>query len=90
MIKITGTLHEDQYTVFIIPRSIFLRMRNVSEEICRENQNERNMFSNVFWKSCSLWDNVGKHCISRADHRRPYGACALHAGHLRLQTLRIC
>jgi len=28
----------------------------------------------------------GKISYSRADHRRQYGACALHAGHLRLQT----
>jgi hypothetical protein len=37
--KITDTLHEDQYTFFIISRSFLLRMRNVSERSCRENQN---------------------------------------------------
>jgi hypothetical protein len=34
-----GTLHEDLFTFLIISRSILLRMRNVSDKICRENQN---------------------------------------------------
>jgi hypothetical protein len=29
----TGTLHEDQYTFFIISRSSLLRMRSVSDKI---------------------------------------------------------
>jgi len=45
-IKITGTLHEDQYTFLIISRSIILRIRNVSDKICRENQNTHFVFSN--------------------------------------------
>jgi len=35
----TGTLHEDQYTFLIIFRSVLLKMRNVSDKICKENQN---------------------------------------------------
>ena len=35
----TGTLHEDRYTFFIISRSFLLRMKNVSDKSCRENQN---------------------------------------------------
>jgi len=34
-----GTLHEDQYTYLIISRSVLLRMKNVSDERCRENRN---------------------------------------------------
>jgi hypothetical protein len=45
---ILGILHEDQYTIFIISRSILLRMRNVLNEICTENQNTHFMFNNVF------------------------------------------
>ena len=37
--RITGTLHEDRYTFLITSRSILLRMRNVSDENFRENQN---------------------------------------------------
>ena len=35
----TGTLHGDRYTFLIISRSFLLRMRNVSDRSCRENQN---------------------------------------------------
>ena len=35
---ITGTLHEYQYTCMMIPRSIFRRMKNISEKFCRENK----------------------------------------------------
>jgi len=31
-----GTLHEDQCIFFIISCSVLLRMRNISDEICRE------------------------------------------------------
>jgi hypothetical protein len=48
--RITGTLHEDHQTFFIISRLILLRMRNVSDKSCRENQNTHFMFSNVFPK----------------------------------------
>jgi hypothetical protein len=47
-----------------------------------------------FRKSCRLWDNV-KNIVLRSRSRQ-YGACALHAGYLGLQThthkhtLRIC
>jgi hypothetical protein len=37
--RMTGTLHEDQYTYLIISGSILLRMRNPSSKICIENQN---------------------------------------------------
>jgi len=37
--RIQGTSHEDQYTLFIIPRSVLPSMRNVSDKSCRENQN---------------------------------------------------
>jgi hypothetical protein len=59
-----GTLHEDQYTFAIISRSDLLRMRNVSDKSCRENQNTHFMFSNFFSKSLLLWDNVRKYCTA--------------------------
>ena len=37
--RIKDTLHEIQYTLFIISRSFLLTMRNVSDKSCRENQN---------------------------------------------------
>jgi len=60
---ITGTLHEDQYTFLITSHSVLLRMRNVSDKSCRENQNTRFVFSNFFpRKSWPLWENVEEYC----------------------------
>jgi hypothetical protein len=39
MTRITGTLHKDRYTFTIISRSVLLRMKNVSANSCKENQN---------------------------------------------------
>ena len=36
-------------------------MRSVSHKSCTETPNKHFMFNNVFfWKSCHLWDNVGR------------------------------
>jgi len=37
-------------------------------------------------KSCRLWHNVVKHCTAGQTTDGQYGACALHAGYLTLQT----
>jgi len=37
-----GTSHGDQYTFLIISHAVLLRMRNVSDKSCREN--EKNTF----------------------------------------------
>jgi len=33
-------------------------MSNISDKLCRENQNTHFMFNNFFFKSCRLSDNV--------------------------------
>jgi len=48
--RITGTLHEYQYTFFIASRSVLLRMKNVSDKNCRGNQNTHFIFSNFLSK----------------------------------------
>jgi len=40
-----GTLHEDQYTFMIISRSVFLRMRNISDKSCSKNENTHFMLN---------------------------------------------
>jgi hypothetical protein len=40
------SLHEDKYTFLIISCSFLLRIKNVSDESCRENQNTRFVFNN--------------------------------------------
>jgi hypothetical protein len=44
------TLHEGLFTFMIIFRLILLRMRNVSDKSCRENQNTRFVYNNFFPK----------------------------------------
>jgi hypothetical protein len=73
--------------IFYQSRSFLLRKRNVSDKVvekkskhvlCSTNFN----FSNIvpfFRQSRKIW-------YSRTGHRWLYGACALHAGYLRLQT----
>ena len=58
----TGTLHEEHYTVLNISRSVLLGMRNVAEESCRESQNTYFMFGNIFFENHVvneiMWKNV--------------------------------
>ena len=55
-----GTLHEDKL-LYMLSRRIILRMRNVSDKSCRENQHTLLMFKNSFRKSRPLGDNVAKY-----------------------------
>jgi hypothetical protein len=58
--RITGTLNEDLCICMIISRSVLLRMRNVSDKSCKENQNTHFVFNNfsanravyeIIWKN---------------------------------------
>jgi len=46
--RITDTLHEDLCTFMIISRYVLRRLRNISDTMCRENQNKY-LFKNVFF-----------------------------------------
>ena len=90
---IIGTIHEDRYTFLFISPSVFLRMKIISDRSCRENQITHFVFSNVFSEKRVVYEIMWKKLLlSGAGHRWQYGACALHAGQLRLQTLtvRLC
>jgi hypothetical protein len=50
----SGTLHADRHTFMIISRSILLRLRNVSDKSCRENQNTHFVFGDFFPKIVPL------------------------------------
>jgi hypothetical protein len=45
----TGNLHEDLSKFMMINRCFLLRMRNISDQSCIENQNTHFMFSNFFF-----------------------------------------
>jgi hypothetical protein len=42
------TLHEDRYTFLVMSRLILLTKGNVSDKICRENQNTHFTLNNFF------------------------------------------
>jgi len=46
----TSTLHEDEYTLLIMSHSVLIAMRNVSDNICRENGSTHFMCGIVFSK----------------------------------------
>jgi hypothetical protein len=70
----------------IISRSFLLRMRNVSDKSCRENQNTRFVFGIFFSKILPSVRKCGKILYNWTGHRWQYGACVLHAEYVRLQT----
>ena len=55
---VTGTLHEDQYTFFIISRPFLLRMRNVTDKIVEKI---KICILSIFFKSCLFLDNLEKY-----------------------------
>jgi len=63
-------------------------MRTISDTRCRENQNTHFVLSNVFFsKMVPFMRKGGNSLYNGAGHRWQYGACALHAGYVRLQII---
>ena len=58
-------LHEDRHTFAITSRSVLLRMRNVSDKSCTENQ----IYITFFHASCRLWDRREKIWYSQEGQR---------------------
>jgi hypothetical protein len=69
----------------IISRSFLLRLRNASDKNCRKNRNTHFMFSNFFPENLAVYEIMWKNIVERGRPQMT-GACALHAGYLRLQT----
>jgi len=57
--RITGTVHEVQYTFLIITPAMLIGMRNVSDKSCRENQ-KTNFILYYFAKILTFLDCVKK------------------------------
>ena len=57
MTRITGTLHEDQYTFLIISRLVILKIRNISNKSCVGNEDIHFMLINVF-RDEIMWKNI--------------------------------
>ena len=57
MARIKGTLHKDIFTFMTISPGTCLRVKNISVNVV-EKIKTQTLFSNLFRKSCRLWDNV--------------------------------
>ena len=47
----------------IILRSLLLRMKNVSDKNCRENQNTHFMFNNIFLENRTVYEIMWKNIV---------------------------
>jgi len=86
------TLHVDLSTFVTVSRSVLLRMINVSDKSCRENQSTHFVFGYFFWlKSCHLCDNVENYCRTgqATDDNVTLAHCMLDTKGYK-HTLRIC
>jgi hypothetical protein len=72
--------------IFIISRSVLVRMKNVSDKILGNIKALILCSITFIRKSCHFLHNWGKIVQSRADNRGHYGANTWHAGYLRPQT----
>jgi hypothetical protein len=70
--------------IFVIVSALVLRkMGNVSDEICRENQNTNLMLNkSLFFENCTVYEIICKNMIETDGPLMTikYGACSLHAG----------
>ena len=85
MTRTKSTLHEDQCIFLTISCPVLLRMRNVSDKSCRENQNTCFIFNNFFLKIVPFMRPCAKILYNRPGHRKQYGSSTLHVGYLWLQ-----
>jgi len=70
MTRITGTLHEDQYTFLTISRSLLLRMRHISDRRYRENQNTNSVFNNpFFFEKRDVYEIMWKNILELGRHQ---------------------
>jgi len=46
----------NRYFTFIISCKIVLRMRNVVDKNCRENQNTHSLHNNFFLENCTIYE----------------------------------
>ena len=77
--RVTGTLHEDYRIFLIISRPVLLRMRNVPDKSCTENQNTLCAFSNFLLENRSfneiMWKNMVEPYRPKMTIRRMRIAC---------------
>ena len=80
--RITGTLHEGFFT-FIISRWIILRIKNVLDRSCTENQTAHFIFNNdFFFENLAVYETMSENMVEPEGPQitSQYGAYELYAG----------
>ena len=71
MTRITGILHEDEYTFLIISRSFLLRMRNLSDNVEKCSRAGQATDDNTALAHCMLVPNAKKkHTLSNTGYTK--------------------
>jgi len=60
-----GTLRTDRYTFLITSHSVLVRMKNISNKTCRENQNTHFVFSDFFFENRAVYKITWKNIVER-------------------------
>ena len=63
MTRTMGILHEDLCAFMIVFQWILLRMRNMSDKSCRENQDTYFMFSNLLSENHAIYKIMWKNMV---------------------------
>ena len=63
MTRLTGTLHEDQHTFFIISHSVLLTMKNVSDTVVVNIKTPILCSVNFYFENCSLYEILWKNIV---------------------------
>jgi hypothetical protein len=70
-----GTSRENLCTLIIASRWILLRMRNISDKSCRENQNTHFMFNNFFSENRAVYVIMWKNMVQPDGPEKIHIAC---------------
>ena len=77
-----------RFHILTASRWILLRMKNVSDKICRQNQNTHFMF-NTFPRNRAVYEiKSKKYGGAKKGSKCQYDACALHSGWVRLHACK--
>jgi len=78
-----GTLQEVQYMCFIVPHSILLTIRNITDKFIGKVKAQF-MLSDWFTENGAVYNITWKNLVEPGKPQ--YGACTLRAEYVRLQT----
>jgi hypothetical protein len=62
--------------IFLISRSILLRMRNISDNICAGNQNKHSVFNNSYFENRAVYEIIWE-TILETDDNMAHAHCIL-------------